>query len=103
MSRWTPKNLPGGGNSRWNQRNAHHILEAKHARAWGLNESDLPAVNLSRRDHDRYHDLLRNEFKTVSRRNQGQPLSKLQVKQVYQRVYQAHPDWLDAIEPFFGN
>jgi hypothetical protein len=101
LRKWIPRNLPGGGVPRWNTRNAHHILEAQHAKAWNLNVNDLPCVNLSRRDHDAYHDQLRSEFKTALRRHPDKPLSKEEVWGAYQRVYAQQPDWLDAIKPFF--
>jgi hypothetical protein len=63
--------LPGGGDNKYNDRNAHHIIPQEHARILFPNENlgHMPAVNLPRRDHmDKYHGRLDSEMANIRRR-----------------------------------
>jgi hypothetical protein len=76
---------------------AHHILEARHARKWGLKIStdDLPAVILSREMHNKLTGELFSRLRT------GVEHSKDAVWAVYQDVYKNFPEWLRTIEKYF--
>jgi len=106
LSSWIPKNLPGGGIARYNRRNAHHIIPKAHAKRLFPNENlrDMPAVNISRRDHmEKYHGRLNDEMANIRRRfpDLNNPQARNQTWGAYQRVYAEHPDWLDAIRDYF--
>ena len=76
---------------------AHHILEARHLKNWGMADlvRDAPPVVMSKAQHDFYTGQLR----------QGLPYridhQRAQVWEKYQKVYADHPEWLGAIRPFF--
>jgi len=106
LSRWIPKNLPGGGLAKYNKRNAHHIIPQAHARQLfpSANLNKMPAVNIARRDHmEKYHGRLDSEMANIRRRfpDLNNPEARSQTRRAYQRVYAEHPDWLEAIKRYF--
>jgi RHS repeat-associated protein len=77
---------------------AHHLLEARHMRAWDFTVkeiSDAPSVVLSRADHLEITAALRRELPY------GNNYGREEVWSALQRVYQDHPNWLDAIRQYF--
>jgi len=77
---------------------AHHILEARHARSWGLDEGSIPAVILSQADHTRFNQLLRTKLPYATEYTKK---DQQRVWAVYKEVYKDHPEWLRAVESYF--
>jgi hypothetical protein len=74
---------------------AHHILEQKFARLFGLGNADkLPAVILSDAEHKAMTALLKEKTAGIE--------SAERLWEVYQDVYKTHPAWLDAIKSYFA-
>ncbi|MFN5854840.1 MAG: hypothetical protein ACK456_02895 [Pseudanabaenaceae cyanobacterium] len=106
LRNWVPTNLPGGGEEKYNGRNAHHLIPKAHARILFPNENtdQMPAVNVPRRDHmEKYHARLNSEMANIRRRfpDLNNPEARGQIWRAYQRVYAEHPDWLEAISGYF--
>lgn len=74
---------------------AHHLVEARHLRNWGLNAADGPAVILTRSEHQAVTNELRRLLPY------GQQHSKEAVWEAYQQAYRNHQDWLHAIQHYF--
>ncbi len=71
------------------------ISEARHARNWGLDEGSIPAIVLTKEDHDAITKLL------FDRLPRGTEHSRERVWAVYQEAYSKYPDGLDAIRRYF--
>jgi len=76
---------------------AHHILEARHARHWRLNPDDVPAVILPRNMHDEITARLRQALPY------GEKWDMIEVRSKYEKVYKdlGFSEWLQHIEHYF--
>jgi RHS repeat-associated protein len=77
---------------------AHHLLEARHMRAWGFTAreiGDAPATVLTQVEHQAITASLRKELPY------GIDYSREQVWSKLQNAYANHPEWLDAIRRYF--
>jgi hypothetical protein len=86
---------------------AHHILEQRHVKAWGLEAgksaaviekelADGPSVILEDWEHKLADAELRGRMPC------GKVYSKATVWSNYLEVYKNYPQWLEAIAPFFA-
>jgi uncharacterized protein RhaS with RHS repeats len=77
---------------------AHHILEVRHLRNWGYAADaidDAPAIILDRTEHTALTNALSEALPY------GEAYTRAEVWEVYQDIYAAYPDWLDAISGYF--
>ncbi len=73
---------------------AHHILEARHLRAWGYTTAEIasaPAQVLSQAEHNAISRALAQQLPT------GVRYTREQVWNAYQIVYRNYPEYLNAI------
>jgi len=77
---------------------AHHLLEVRHARRWGIDANEVPAVILTRKEHLRLTGQLR---KRIPYGVIYDKKDKKKVWAVYKDVYSKYPEWLEAIEGYF--
>ncbi len=78
----------------------HHLIEQRFATQLGLNPDDIPAVVLDRNFHP--HQVTARLFSTkFLPTGQGYELQK--IWNAYRELYEelGHPEWLDAIWPYF--
>jgi hypothetical protein len=73
---------------------AHHILEARHLRSWGLSEAEGPAIVLRRAEHQQITNELQGLLPT------GQAYSVNEVMEAYNIAYRGHPGWLRAVRRY---
>ena len=80
---------------------AHHILEVRHATNWSVKTGDIPAVILSKAQHNQITMALRQKlpYGTSYKGLEG----KARVWRAYQEVYTnyGYGDWLQHIERYF--
>lgn len=79
---------------------AHHILEARHLRAWGASARqvrEVPAQVLSRQEHVAITAALRRALPFGVRYSRGQ------VWRAYERVYAQYPSYLRSISHYFSS
>jgi hypothetical protein len=95
---WLPEELRNSTDSL----EAHHLIERRVARAFGLDPDQMPAVILARDEHrggNSVHSILRSLLPQGDRRTGSLDYRDrlAQINQAYQRAYADHDDWLDAI------
>jgi hypothetical protein len=80
-----------------NEIQAHHILEARHARRLDLNPKDLPAVILPRAMHSEISKALQSKLRTGTGKHTNEDILR-----VYQEVYSdfGHPEWVSRVEQY---
>lgn len=81
---------------------AHHLIERRFARLFGMNGNDMPAVLLTREQHSRrmgsggIHERI-NQFIRPGNRSGSRRYNPAQVLQAYREAYRENDDWIDAI------
>jgi hypothetical protein len=106
MPYWQAQEISKGTKGAWQ---AHHLLEQRHIKNWGQAagktlveiEKDLanaPAVILDNQlEHIPGHQEINKLIPC-----DGSKYSKMAVWEAYQQVYKFYPEWLKALEPYFG-
>lgn len=81
---------------------AHHLIERRFARIFGMNGNDMPAVLLTREQHSRrmgsggIHERI-NQLIRPGNRSGIRRYNPTQVLQAYREAYRQNDDWIDAI------
>ncbi|MFB2878496.1 hypothetical protein [Floridanema aerugineum] len=81
---------------------AHHLIERRFARLFGMNGNDMPAVLLTREQHSRrmgsggIHERI-NQLIRPGNRSGSRRYNPAQILQTYREVYKGNADWIDAI------
>lgn len=81
---------------------AHHLIEKRFARLFGMNENDMPAVLLTRAQHTRrigsngIHERI-NRFIRHGNRAGTRNYNAAQILRTYREVYRGQEDWIDTI------
>ena len=73
---------------------AHHLVEARHARRWGLDPNDAPALVMSKEAHQAVTRTLRRLMPY------GRTYTREEVLRAYRVAYAGHRQWLEAVERY---
>ncbi|MFB2835678.1 hypothetical protein [Floridanema evergladense] len=81
---------------------AHHLIERRFARIFGMNENDIPSVLLTKEQHSRkigsggIHERI-NQLIRPGNRSGSRRYNPAKVLQAYREAYKENDDWIDAI------
>jgi hypothetical protein len=72
---------------------AHHLIEKRFAKTLGIDDEDsMPAVLMTRKQHDDWTRRLQSEGLPV-----GSSYELQEIWDLYTKVYISQPDWMDAV------
>ena len=72
---------------------AHHFVEKRHLKTWGMSVAETPAVILTKLEHQAVSRTLQRLLFIKSRVT----YTKQDVRNAYELAYNAHPEWLEHV------